>query len=297
MLRRSTLVALFSLVLAVSASAQNFRVMVTNDDGVGAAGISMLVDALAANPNLDITVIAPLTNQSGSGDNITTAPFDVTAATTAGGFPATAVDAFPADTVLLAVRELMSPPPDLVVSGINQGQNITREISELSGTVGAALTAGRLGIPAIAVSQGLVAIDYSATATYVANLVEDLRRKKGLRKKLESKSGRDQRIVLNVNFPTCTSGSIRGVELVPLGELSTIASYDLLMDVGGVQTYEAVASSGNAFAVDCTSLLEKPGSDLEAMNNGFASVTPLNPDLTVDSKLKRFRFVEKIDFQ
>jgi 5'-nucleotidase len=280
-------------VLALASGAQAFRVLVTNDDGVTAPGLSAVVGALAANANLEVVVVAPATNQSGTGDTVTTAPFTATAATTAAGFPATAVTARPADTVLLAVRVLLPAPPDLVVSGINDGQNITREVSEISGTVGAALTAARLGIPAIAVSQGLGAADYSAPATWTANLVERLRRKKSLRRKLE-RAGLGQAITLSANFPTCTTGAVRGVALVPLGRLSTVVGYDLLADAGGVRTWRAVLETSNAFASDCTSKLTHPASDLEAMNNGFAAVTPLDPDMTVNGQLRVFRFVERV---
>lgn len=281
---------------AGSAGAQTLRVLVTNDDGIAAPGINTLVNELAKNSNLEITVVAPATNQSGTGDSITTTgTLVVTSGMTASGFAGTAVAGFPADTVLFGVRQVLPAPPDMVVSGINQGQNITREIAELSGTVGAALTAARLGIPAIATSQGIAgSIDYTRQAQYVAAVVENFRTKPALAKKMTSANGLNQRLVLNINFPSCSTGSVRGVAVVPLAQLTTVTGYNLVAEDGATATYAPVAQSGAPFASNCTSTLEKPATDLEAMNNGFASLTPLNPDLTVDGKLKKFASLAKL---
>jgi len=299
-MRRSGLVALLAASVLASAGpawAAPFRVLVTNDDGVGSAGLSALVARLGQNPKLAVTVIAPATNQSGVGDSVTTGPFGVTAAATAGGFPATAVAGFPADTILFAVRTELPARPDLVVSGINAGQNVSREIVDISGTVGAAITAARLGVPAIAVSQGIVATDFTAAAAWVGNVVEDTRRKGRLLRKLASKNGVGRSLLLNVNFPTCSAGSVRGVRVVPLDQFVTVTGYTLLADDGTTRTYQATTAATNLFATNCTSTLKDPATDAQALTNGFASVTPLNPDLTVDaSRLRRFRFLERIPF-
>ena len=201
---------------ALAAPLAPLRVLVTNDDGVAAPGIDALVQALTANPNLQVTVIAPATNQSGTGDQVTGGTISVTPSSTAGAFPATAVAARPADSVLFALLQALPQPPDLVVSGINAGQN-AGEISTLSGTVGAALTAARLGIPAIAASHGITyttAAQYAESAQYVADLVERFRESRGFRAKMTTRSRARFALVLNVNFPSCAS---RGVVLVPLG--------------------------------------------------------------------------------
>jgi 5'-nucleotidase len=290
--------AVVCLVLQTVATAQTLRVLVTNDDGIGAPGIDALVEQLILNTNLDVHVIAPATNQSGTTDNFTTAPIGVAAGTTASGVGGIAVSGKPADAVMYGILEAMDPDPDLVVSGINFGQNIGRFVAEdTSGTVGAALTAGRMGIPAFAVSAGVGSIDYSAAAIYTANLVEDFRTKKRLPKKMISKAGLEQRLVLNINFPTCSAGTVRGVELVPLEPSQdlfgrVVTGYTMT----GPGMFQATLSTTNAFTSDCESTLEDPTTDIEAMNNGFASVTALNPDLTVDGKLKRFKFLRKIPF-
>jgi 5'-nucleotidase len=286
------------LLLHGAASAQNLRVLVTNDDGIGAPGIDALVQELISNPNLDVFVVAPAVNQSGTTDNFTTGPLGVAAGSTASGYPGTAVSGFPTDTVLYGVLQELNPDPDIVVSGINAGQNIGRFTAEdLSGTVGAAMTAGRMGIPAIAVSAGFGTTDYGPAARYVANIVEDFRTKSRLPKKMTSKAGLDQRVTLNINFPFCSTGSIRGVEVVPLTPSQDLAGRVVTgYTMTGLSTFTATLSSTNAFATNCNSTLEEPTSDIEAMNNGFASVTPLNPDATTDNKLRRFRFLRKLPF-
>ena len=130
------------------------RVLVTNDDGIGAPGIDALVQALTANSNLMVVVVAPATNQSGTGDQVTNQPgatITSTASETASGVPGIAIEGFPADAALWGIRTTLPPLPDLVVSGINTGQNIGEAV-RLSGTVGSALWAARLGIPAFAAS-------------------------------------------------------------------------------------------------------------------------------------------------
>ncbi len=283
------------LALAPSVQAQGYRVLVTNDDGVGAPGIDVLVEELRLNPELDITVIAPATNQSGSGDNFTNGPVSLSSTTTASGFPATAVNGFPADSVLLGVLELLAAPPDVIVSGINSGQNISDFIAgELSGTVGAALTGTRLGVRSIAVSQGLFPSDFSAAARYTANVVERLRRSRTFRKHMLGTNGLGLAKALNINFPTCNTGSVRGVAVVPLGALRTVTGYT---QVGtSPPTFDPTVVTANVFASNCSSLLTEPSSDVEAMQNGFASVTPLNPDFTVDGSLRRFGFLSRLPF-
>jgi 5'-nucleotidase len=284
--------------VACPALAQPLRVLVTNDDGIGAPGIAALVDELAMNPNLQIDIFAPATNQSGTSDTFTTAPFGVGAGTTASGTPGTAVSGTPADAAMYALLWALSQPPDIVVSGVNTGQNIGRFVAEdASGTVGAALAAARLGVPAIAVSLGLGSTGYSTPARYVANVVEDFRTSKRLGKKMLSKTGLDQRLLINVNFPACGTGSVRGVKVVPLAHSQDILGRAVIgYTMTAPNTFQAVFSTVDTFSSDCTSTLDDPASDIEAMVNGFASVTPLNPSLTTDSKLKKFRFLARIPF-
>lgn len=297
MMMRGVLLALCGLFLvAQSALGQTIRVMVTNDDGIGAPGIAAVVDELQLNPNLIVDIVAPATNQSGTTDGFTTTPFGVAAGTTATGDVGTAVSGKPADAVMWGLFSGMVPEPDIVVSGINAGQNIGRFTAEdLSGTCGAASVAARRGIPAIAASLDIFSSDYSSAAKYVANVVEDFRTKPRLGKKMTSKTGLDQRLMININFPACSP--IRGIAVVPLAESQDAVGHVVTgYMTTAPNTYKAVLSSTNALLVNCASTLEKPVDDIEAFTNGFASVTPMNPTLTPDSKLKKFKFLAKIPF-
>lgn len=285
------------LLIAAPAAAQNLKVLITNDDGVSAPGIDALVNELAANPNLDLTVIAPAANSSGTGENRTTTQIGVFAGTTASNFPATVVNGFPGDTTLFGILQAMqADPPDLVVSGINQGQNLSAEVIPLSGTVGAATWAARLGIPAFAFSAGLGASpNYADAATYAGALVERFRVKKGFRKKMLEKDAPFRGLVLNVNVPTCTAGAVRGVRVVPVGRAQVFTNYTLQSDVGGLQTWKPTIVSGNPFVSDCTSTVEDVGSDLAAFNNGFIAVTPLDAERnSTGRKVRDFKFVAKL---
>jgi 5'-nucleotidase len=226
-----------------TAAVKPLRILVTNDDGVGADGISALVDGLSALPDTEVVVVAPATNQSGTGGKTTPGALTVTDASTKGGHPAKAVAGYPADTIVWAVEQgNVSPKPDLVISGINLGQNLG-PATKLSGTVGAATKAAELGLPALAVSQGLA--DSADFPTGVKFALEWL---KANRDSLKPGS------LWNLNIPTCgITGTVRGQVEVPL-------SPDDL---------------GMGAPANCSSTLENPKSDAEAFENGFVPLTKL----------------------
>jgi 5'-nucleotidase len=225
---------------------------VTNDDGYGAAGIDAIVAALAADSSNDVIVSAPSGNRSGSGDS--TGPSErcgdltVASATTQSGYPATSVNGCPADSVNYALTNLYSGGvgPHVVISGINEGQNISNPVAtRLSGTVGAARTAARQGIPALAASQGIphegMPYDYPSGVAAVVDWLEEHR--DGLL------AGTMVAGVDNVNIPSCVAGStIRGT----------------LTDVPLAATGVGVLDTQ-----DCTSTLENPANDVEAFRNGY----------------------------
>ena len=298
--RTSLAILAFGFVLAAGhvASAQVLRVLVTNDDGIAAAGIDALVEALVTNPNLELHIIAPAANSSGTGESRTNPPatIQVTAATTLSGRAAKSVAGFPGDTALWGIiQDLAGTPPDLVVSGINFGQNLSAEIIPVSGTVGAATWAARLGIPAIAVSAGLAASpNYAQAAVYAARLVEEFRVRHIFRKKMVERDPPFRGVVLNVNFPTCATGTVRGVRVVAVGRSSNVTAYTLVSDIAGVQTWLATLQNGNFLATDCTATSGDPLTDLEGFNHGFATVTPLDPERnSTGRRVREFRFLER----
>ena len=227
---------------------EELRVLVTNDDGVAAAGIDALVTALEEEPALEVIVIAPAGDRSGTGGNTTPGSpgsLAVTDTTTASGHEAVAVEGFPADTVLHALATLDNPP-DVVISGVNAGQNLGG-LTEVSGTVGAARQAAREGVPGIAVSQGIgEPPDYESGVDAAIDWLREHRDELG---------GDDAAVTLvNINVPTCTAGEIRGALDVP-----------------------AATTTDNAIGtVDCASTIEDPPDDITAFNNGYTTISELS---------------------
>jgi 5'/3'-nucleotidase len=222
----------------------DLEILVTNDDGIGAGGIDALVEALLLVPGVNVTVVAPAVNQSGTGDSTTPGGVTAVAGTTASGYAGTAVDGTPGDSVLYALDDL-SLAPDLLISGINSGQNMG-PIIPISGTVGAAKWASRQWVPAIATSQGLAAApDYPAGVAATLELVEKFRLGEILT---------DLDVVTNVNIPTCATGAVRGT----------------------VDTVVAPSLAGRNYLLqDCTSTAPIGGifDDIDAFNNGFVGIT------------------------
>jgi 5'-nucleotidase len=233
---------------ASSAAPRTLRVMVTNDDGVEAPGIDALVEALLDEPDTDVTVVAPAANQSGSGGKTSAAPPPASNATTMSGYPAVAVEGFPADAVVHGLTNVVEEQPDLVISGINSGQNIGPFI-EISGTVGAAREAARRGVPALAVSAGLGdPVDFATAATLAMEWVREHRAAL-----LQSHPA--PTTIDNLNVPTCTTGSVRDeVEATP----EPSAPGDVALG-----------------ASDCTSTAPAPSGDVDAFVIGFATLSTL----------------------
>lgn len=239
---------------ASSQKPETLRILVTNDDGVGAPGINATVEALTALPHTKVTVVAPLTNQSGTGAKVTPGTLTATNAMTASGYPAKAVAGYPADTIIWAIDDHgISERPNLVVSGINFGENIG-PLASLSGTVGAAETALARGIPALAVSQGVdngQSPDFSQGARYLVAWVQSHRKVL-----LAGKKQTARRTNGNLNVPTCATGHIRGPVNVPLA--TSLSGYTIS-------------------TVNCVGTATNPSNDVQAFVEGFASLSALHP--------------------
>jgi 5'-nucleotidase len=227
---------------ATTIVATPLRILVTNDDGVGAPGIDAVVEALRSLPDTEVTVVAPADNKSGSGGQTTQGTLTATDATTASGYPATAIAGFPADTVIWALDQGGVPQrPHLVVSGINAGQNVGPAV-QISGTVGAAEAAASRGVPALAASQGLAdPPDYPSGVAQVLSWL-------GLHR-AELLAGDPPVSVTNLNVPTCTTGVVRGVVEEPVAP-----------DAG----------ERNVVTVDCLSTKTDFVDDIDAFINGYA---------------------------
>jgi 5'-nucleotidase len=232
-----------------TAAAEVLTILVSNDDGVDAPGIDAVVRALSELPDTEVIVVAPLENQSGSGSKTTEGELAVTEEQTASGVPATAVAGFPADAVNWALDGGIEETPDLVVSGVNSGQNLGAVGDTLSGTIGAARAGAAKGIPALASSTAISEqADYDLAATYVVDWVEENRAAL-----LAGELTGDDLLLQSINIPVCTTGELRGVIEVPVS-----------------------TSSENAIAdQDCTSTLEDPADDIIGFNNGFVVISDL----------------------
>lgn len=202
-LSRRILVIALAIVLTVPAQRalsvqQPYRILISNDDGIQAPGIKALFDKLKELG--EVTVAAPSANQSGVGHALTFGgPIAVESWKSESGrwF---AIAASPATCVRLALTNLLPQLPDIVVSGINKGEN-AGVVAFSSGTVACAREAAYRGIPALAVSlEEGARMDYAGAADFIARLVLETR-EKGLR----------PGTFLNVNFPGRPSDQIKGV--------------------------------------------------------------------------------------
>jgi 5'-nucleotidase len=228
------------------------RVLVTNDDGYGAPGIDALVEKLRKVDGVKVVVIAPSGNRSNSGTTTTPGELATTEAKTASGYPAVSVAGYPADTVIYALDQRgLRRKPDLVISGINRGQNVGLGIVA-SGTVGAAKTAATRGVPALAVSQG---VRPDGEPDYEAGARQALAWLRHHRKALTHKPGKAAKVTLtNLNVPSCSTGRVRGLVEVP------VAANDV---------------TGFSGAQDCASTRTNPKNDVEGLLNGYATLSEL----------------------
>ena len=236
------------------------RILVTNDDGIGAPGLVALTKELV---NVgDVVIVAPERQQSAGGHAITLhKPLRLEPV----AFPVAEAEAYatngtPADCVILGCLGL-APRPDLVVAGINAGANLGEEVL-YSGTVSAAMEAAINGIPAFAISvlayQDCVFHSAAAFAARLATRLQDLRL--------------PQAGFLNVNVPNCSAEEIAGVKVTRLGRRSYLNQLEKRVDPRGRAYYWF---SGEAEEADAGE-----GTDIGATAASFISITPIHFDLT-----------------
>ena len=264
--RRLTVLA--TLIITVSfcynVFSQDYRILVTNDDGIESPLLHNLVANLASLSRVEIVVAAPDQNQSGSSQSSVGGPLIVEKVRIEGATEAYSISGRPADAVRFAVVQLQTPNKfDLVISGVNRGANVGN-VSHLSGTVGAAMEGVYHGLPAIAVSQEVTGVDTDTSARFILQLVERYR-----------SIGAPQGVVMAVNIPR---GELKGVAVRSMGDsfLKT-ESYSLKSDSEGGSYFEPertiVQSTNNS-------------TDTYAYQNGFITVTPLDFDWTAYSMIE-----------
>jgi len=235
-----------------------FRVLITNDDGIDSEGLAALVTALR--PFASVTVSAPARNHSGAGQSVTIFSTPVRVETRrVGEAAAYAVHGTPADSAIFGLLQsgAATPPFDLVISGINKGENVG-SAAFVSGTVGAARQAVMMGVPAIAVSQqhSRTAYDFTVAARYTAQVA----------KALHAQGARAPRLV-SINVPT---GVPKGVRRVP--------ARGMPFSMGGLEAAGTV-DGAPAYRLKLGMMPDAPkGGDTEALNAGYITVSVLGLD-------------------
>ncbi|CUH94245.1 5'-nucleotidase SurE [Propionispora sp. 2/2-37] len=237
------------------------RILLTNDDGIHAAGIQALVKEFMH--NADIAVVAPDEERSATSQAITVRhPIYVDEYS----FPGTSVQGWkvggtPTDCVKIALETDRITKPDIIVSGINHGPNMGTDVL-YSGTVSAAIEGALHGIPAIAVSlDGRNDFDFAAAAKFAVTLAQTL-----------YTNPLPPRTLLNVNVPALPESEIMGVAVTKLGRREYENTFQPRKDPRG-RTYYWMG--GNI--LECEN---DPDSDIITVAAGKISVTPIHFDLT-----------------
>lgn len=238
------------------------RILISNDDGYLAPGINALAEALA---NVaEIVVVAPDSNRSGASNSLSLdRPLSVQQA--ANGFYF--VNGTPTDCVHIALTAIMDQRPDLVVSGINNGQNMGDD-TLYSGTVAAATEAYLFGIPSIAFSQVMHGWQHVDAAARMARDIvlrgfEDL----------------DSPFLLNVNIPNLPYEQLGSIKATRLGRRHQAEPVIRTQDPRGRELFWIGAPGATRDAGE--------GTDFHATASGHTSITPLQIDLTHVAQLGR----------
>ena len=231
-------------------------ILVSNDDGIRAAGLRTLVDSLA--PLGTVVVVAPDRERSATGHSLTlTRPLRVTTVDENWY----SVDGTPTDCITLAVMELLPRPPRLVAAGINHGSNLGDDVT-YSGTVASAMEATLQGIPAFAISlAGDGTPDFRAAGRCARRLAHEVLQR-----------GLPQDTLLNVNVPNLSLEAIHGWAVTCQGRRIYNESVVRKTDPRGHPYYWIGGASCSWQAGAET--------DHEAVKHGWVSVTPLHLDLT-----------------
>lgn len=251
----------------------DLRILVTNDDGIQSPGIIALAQALAALG--EVTVVAPDGDRSGVAHALSIHhPVRIRKAAIE-GVRAYTCSGTPADCVVVGAYELAQEPPDLVVSGINRGANAGDDIT-YSGTIAAANESLLIGVPAIAVS---LAVGWPITTeeprwdtacVCATDLVNEL-----------NGMSLPPTTLLNLNVPNLTTGELRGIVWTKQARKRYSNRTDRRVDPRG-ETYVWIWGTYNSATI-------QDGTDLAALRDGYASITPITIDRTDETTLERLR--------
>jgi 5'-nucleotidase len=236
------------------------RILLTNDDGIHAPGLELL-EEIARELSDDVWVCAPAEENSGAGHSLT---LHLPVRLREHGNQRFSVTGTPTDAVNLALRKIFAERmPDLIISGINNGENLADDIT-YSGTISAAMEGALAGIPAVALSQAMRdgGHGFAAARAWAGKVLAPL---------LDLQMAR--RTVINVNFPALPADEVRGIRVARQG----------FHDYARGSLVEAVDPRGRPyfwFGLDDIEHSLDHGTDLEAVSEGYVAVTPLHVDLT-----------------
>jgi 5'-nucleotidase len=249
------------------------KILLSNDDGYQAEGLQALKKAVSSLGA--ITTVAPDRNRSGASNSLT---LDVPVRAAKYDVDSYYVNGTPTDCVHLAISGLFDFEHDIVVSGVNDGANLGDD-TLYSGTVAAAVEGRFLGLPAIAVSLCVESgspRNFASAAQLAASLVIRMAR-----------SPLQGPVILNVNVPDLPDGQLRGVRVTRLGNRHRAEPIIPAKDPRGRNVYW-VGSAGSGQDAG-------PGTDFHAISEGYASITPLQIDLTRHSALPELERWLKIE--
>jgi 5'-nucleotidase len=242
----------------------DLKILLANDDGIDSPGIAALFEKLSQIAL--VTVAAPSKNYSSVGHGITSNDPIMVEETEKKGTKWYSIGALPATCVRLALESLVDEKPDIVVSGINKGENVG-VVTYYSGTVACAREAAFKGIPSVAISleEGKV-MDYAAAADFMVGLIQEMKEKK-------LKPG----IYLNVNFPSLPKYKIKGILITKQDTRPSLEYFEQRKNPRGkiyFWNFYKPLDQGS----------EK--TDVWALRNGYISITPFSFDQTSFSEIE-----------
>ena len=259
------------------------RILITNDDGINAPGLVTLeaIAAEVAGPQGEVWTVAPAFEQSGVAHCISYVHPTLIAEL---GPRRYAAEGTPADCVLAAIADVLRDnPPDLVLSGVNRGNNSGENVM-YSGTIGGAMEAALQGLPAIALSQYMGSRTTGLADPFECARMHGPRLIRQLLEYGDWTSDEDFRLFYNLNFPPCDAASVRGTRVAAQGRRRGVRfeaepyhapnGRRFLWVMGGSQTAPAT-----------------PGSDVDVNMQDYISLTPMRPDLTCHKTLAELRGV------
>ncbi len=241
------------------------RILITNDDGINSPGLATL-EKIARHFTDDVWVVAPELDQSGLAHSLSlNDPLRLRKI----GDKHYAVRGTPSDCVIMAIRRLLAEgKPDLVLSGVNSGANMAEDLT-YSGTVAGAIEGTLLGVRSIAVSQGYT---YHQDERVVPWETAEQHAPAIIRKLIDF--GFPDGILYNLNFPNCAPDKVGGIAVTNQGKLAHALHVDERRDGRNLPYYWLMYRRSETAA--------GPGSDVEAVESGMISVTPLRIDMTAD---------------